>query len=155
MSEKIKITALGKHVDALHLSLFGEPRRVAFERLKATKNARRVSELGVIPGVPGGPLMLKPRGRGRHPFIIQNQAFELRLTDGECKASQETCVVRSKSTWQWSIQDPVYRSNTATCRSRSPSVSAPRIEPYDFEAVFYARCCMQTSEKTSSRSFGE
>ena len=37
---------------------------------------------------------------------------------------------------QWSIHDPVYRSNTTTCRSLSSSVDALRIEPYGLEVVF-------------------
>ena len=37
---------------------------------------------------------------------------------------------------QWSIHDPVYRSNTTTCRSLSSSVDALRIKPYGFEVVF-------------------
>jgi hypothetical protein len=56
---------------------------------------------------------------------------------------------------QSSIYDPVYRSNTTTCRGLSSSVDALRIEPYGFEVVFYARCYMQTSENSTSRHFGE
>jgi hypothetical protein len=37
---------------------------------------------------------------------------------------------------QWSIPDPIYRSNTTTCRGLSSSVDALRIEPYGFEVVF-------------------
>jgi hypothetical protein len=51
---------------------------------------------------------------------------------------------------QWSIHDPVYRSNTTTCRGLSSSVDALRIEPYGFEVAFYAQCCMPTSENSPS-----
>jgi hypothetical protein len=56
---------------------------------------------------------------------------------------------------QWSIHDPVYRSNTTTCRDLSSSEDALRIEPCGFEVVFYARCCMQSSENTPSTHWGE
>src|SRR5688572_8176198 len=56
---------------------------------------------------------------------------------------------------QGSIHDPVYRSNTTTCRNLSWSVDALRIEPYGFEVAFYARCCMQSSENSPSTHSGE
>jgi hypothetical protein len=34
-------------------------------------------------------------------------------------------------------------------------VDALRIEPCGFEVVFYARCCMQISENSSSQKLGE
>jgi hypothetical protein len=57
--------------------------------------------------------------------------------------------------WQRSIHDPVYRSNTTTCKSLSSNVDALRIEPYGFEVSCYARCCMQTSEDSTSTHSGE
>jgi hypothetical protein len=45
--------------------------------------------------------------------------------------------------------------NTTTCRGLSSSVDALRIEPYGFEVVFYARCCMQSSENFYSTHSGE
>jgi hypothetical protein len=68
----------------------------------------------------GGPQHRRQHGQG--------VGLATALTD-ERKATQETCAVRSKSqAWQWSIRDPVYRTNTTACRSRSPSVDALRIE---------------------------
>ena len=55
----------------------------------------------------------------------------------------------------WRIHDPVYRSNTTTCRDLSSRVDALRIEPYGVEVGFYARCCMQTSENYPSTHSGE
>jgi hypothetical protein len=43
---------------------------------------------------------------------------------------------RDEVMWQWSIHDPVYRSDTTTCRGLSSSVDALRIGPHGFEVVF-------------------
>jgi hypothetical protein len=34
-------------------------------------------------------------------------------------------------------------------------MDALRTEPHGFEVMFYARCCMQTSENSPSKHFGE
>jgi hypothetical protein len=52
---------------------------------------------------------------------------------------------------------PGSRSASTATRTGYPSwsVDALRIELYGFEAEFHARCCIRTSENSSSRHFGE
>lgn len=75
------ITVVGKYVDGLHISLYGAPRQAVLETLRTERKASIDSEFGIIPGVPGGPLVLKPRGRGKYPFVVENDALDMSLTD--------------------------------------------------------------------------
>lgn len=76
-----KINVVGRWVDGLHISVFGEPGRRAFERLRTANVSRGSYELGTLPRVPGRSLVVLPRGRGRYPFVAANGDFEMFLTD--------------------------------------------------------------------------
>lgn len=79
--ETSTVNIVGKYVDGLHVSIFGEPKLAAFNKLRTAKNLDRLAEFGTLPGVPGGQLLVKPHGRVRYPFVVHNSAIEMELTD--------------------------------------------------------------------------
>src|SRR5215216_6413000 len=73
-----------------------------------------------------------------------------------------SAMPRRKRAWsdrilprQWSIHEPVFRSKTTKCRSRSSIVAALRIEPLGSEVALYAHRCMQISENFQKAKFAE
>src|SRR5215212_5942579 len=74
---------------------------------------------------------------------------------GECKASQETCVVRSKSTVVVKHSRSRISIQHYNMQRRSSSVDAFRSEPCSLWAAFYSRCRMLSSENFSSTMLGE
>ncbi len=73
------VTVLGKFVDGLEVSVYGDPRWAVFEGLRAQKNALRATrgerEFGPIPGVPGGDFMLENKGGSKYQFVLHNGAI--------------------------------------------------------------------------------
>ncbi len=73
------LSVLGRYVDGLHVSVFGEPCSSVFEDLRSEKGLLRASPRGLrefrcISGVPGGPLMLTTEGGSRYQFVLRNGA---------------------------------------------------------------------------------
>jgi hypothetical protein len=85
------VRVVGRYVDGLDVSVYGEPRPSVFEALRKEKGALRASphglrEFGSIAGVPGGDLVLTTEGSGWCHFVLKNPAIKrLELTNrGEC-----------------------------------------------------------------------
>lgn len=71
------LALLGNHLDALYLSVyakFPEPLQRLFYAMKeaARESGDDMAEFIDIPGVPGGTFYIRPYGRGRHQFVIEN-----------------------------------------------------------------------------------
>jgi hypothetical protein len=74
------VSIVGQYVDGLQINIYGVPRQDAFNMLKAEKKPGTVSDLGVLSGVPGGPLKLRSNGRGRFPYVVENRVFDAVFT---------------------------------------------------------------------------
>lgn len=74
------ISVIGKYVDGLEVSVFGEPRWSVFEILRQEKSNLRASPQGLgvfdtISRVPGGPLLLTTKGGSTYQFVLLNAAI--------------------------------------------------------------------------------
>ncbi len=80
------ITTLGRHIDALYLSIQFEFPAHLKEILDAAKLEAQQDESGLyrfspaIKGVPGGPWYIRARGRGKYQYILENGSFYSELS---------------------------------------------------------------------------
>ncbi len=92
---------LGKYCDGLGVSINGRPRMPVFEKLMAEKralrdSAHRLRDVGPVPGLPGGPLMLTREGGGGYHFVLQHAAIKRLELAGWRRSSPVMVQFRAK-----------------------------------------------------------
>ncbi len=80
------ITVLGRHIDALYVSIHFDFPDSLRAILEAAKQEAQNDETGLtlifpnLKGMPGGPWYIKARGRGKYQYILENGSFYLELS---------------------------------------------------------------------------
>lgn len=79
------LSVIGKHLDALYLSVYVEfPEKLQdlFRALKTDcqQSGDDMAEFLPVPGVPGGPLYIRPYGRGKYQFVVENASIYVALS---------------------------------------------------------------------------
>ena len=92
---------LGKYVDGLEVSVTGRLRMAVLERLRNERRALRASahrlrDVGPVPGLPGGPLMLTRKGGGGYHFVLQHAAIKHLELAGWRRSAQVLVQFRAK-----------------------------------------------------------
>jgi hypothetical protein len=87
------VNILGKYCDALEVTISGRPKMAAFKWLEDERRALRQSahllrDVGAVPDVPGGPLMLTRKGGGGYHFVLQSAAIKRLELSGWRRSSQ-------------------------------------------------------------------